>query len=217
MPDVRTFRGMYPKMDLKLITAARLASGFPYVLPASRARIEGSDTPAYHIIDGGYYDNYGVATAVEWIDEGLRFLERAGKTPPPVLVLQIRHFPEEQVPLPKPRGWFFQTYAPIEGLYNVRTAAHVRDGDELRLLQDRWGTFNGRPRIQFATFEFAAEHAPFTFRMNDTQRRLIGSEWGAFMNDGNPDKHKHIRQVLCFLEGFTSRDCGAVRGTLTAY
>jgi hypothetical protein len=60
-PDLRTFYDEYPGADLPVVTAVRLAASFPYVSPAARAK---TLTPENHVIDGGYYDNYGVASAV---------------------------------------------------------------------------------------------------------------------------------------------------------
>ncbi len=63
--------------DLGLWTAARLSATFAYVSPAATARLEPSADPAarlsrgHHMLDGGYYENFGVTSAMDWIDEVL--------------------------------------------------------------------------------------------------------------------------------------------------
>lgn len=73
--------------DVSVATAVRLSAAWPYVSPAARADVDGT---APHLVDGGYYDNYGVASLVEWLDDEL---EREAKEDTPdiekVLVVQI--------------------------------------------------------------------------------------------------------------------------------
>jgi hypothetical protein len=61
-------QGQYP--DLPLATAARLSATFPIVSSATRIPAEFADH-AYHFVDGGYYDNDGTASAIEFIKSGL--------------------------------------------------------------------------------------------------------------------------------------------------
>jgi hypothetical protein len=63
------FRNVDPKPDIPVVTAARLSASFPYVSPAARAAVEGKTG---HLVDGGYYDNYGISSLVEWLDEELK-------------------------------------------------------------------------------------------------------------------------------------------------
>jgi len=63
----------YPKRndyDVDLFTAARLSATFPYISPAAHVRDDPDhrgDTDGLHLVDGGYYDNFGVSTAIDWI------------------------------------------------------------------------------------------------------------------------------------------------------
>src|SRR5262249_54560555 len=58
---LRNFEDLYPDRDIRVVTAARLSASFTYVSPAAR----GDGAPAYHIVDGGYHDNYGMTTLTE--------------------------------------------------------------------------------------------------------------------------------------------------------
>lgn len=56
--------------DLPIATAARLSATFPYVSSASRVP-KAYATYAYHFVDGGYYDNDGTGSAIEFINAAL--------------------------------------------------------------------------------------------------------------------------------------------------
>jgi len=189
-PDRKTFYDLYPGADLPVVTAVRLAASFPYVSPAARAQ---TSQPEYHVIDGGYYDNYGVASAVEWIDEA--FAEM--KDPPDVLVIQIRSFPNDPLPAAQNRGWFFQAHAPLTGLLSERTTAQlVRDRDDLRLLQQRWWGPQAVPRLRFAGFQFTATDAPLSWKMNKSQMDAIDQAWLQIVRANGYD----LQQVRCMFE-----------------
>jgi hypothetical protein len=194
-PRLRSFYDMFDRTDIPVVTAVRLAASFPYVSPAARAL---TSQPVYHSIDGGYFDNYGVVSAIQWIDEALE-----GTPPdrrPPVLVIQIRSFPDDADPDPKSRGWFFQSYAPLEGLLSVRTTGQlVRDRNALLLLRAKWKNPGAEelPRIRFAGFEFKGHGAPLSWKMNRAQTDAIESEWSDLLNGKDT---LDFDQVHCFLD-----------------
>jgi hypothetical protein len=234
-PKLTTFAELYQDADIDLVTAARLASGFPYVLPIPRAyRV---DQPAsvndevvlkYHLIDGGYYDNYGVDAVVQWLDQGLRELQASGdKLPDKVLILQIRAFPDIRLPnvqhppteedpfyteaLPRNRGWLFELFSPIAGLLHVRSSGQLlQNRDELLLLRAKWRS-NGDQRvdIRFATFEFPGASAPLSFKMNPTQRDNILKHWNEYVND-EARRPLDIEQVKCMFDDTLPR-CNEAR------
>lgn len=224
-PQPMTFACLYQGFDIDLVTAARLASGFPYVLPVPRALpqpSQGQDEDTrfkYHIIDGGYYDNYGVNAAVRWLDRGLDELngQKGSETrlPRKVLVLQIRSFPDLTLPdvarapneshedyrkyeeaLPKDRSWVFELYSPVLGLFRARKAGQLlHHGDELRLLKEKW--MQHGVDIRFATFQFDADSAPLSFKMNPSQMKAIQTQWDKYLNPSNKERYPHLAQVKC--------------------
>jgi hypothetical protein len=225
-PQPTTFADFYRESDIDLVTAARLASGFPYVLPIPRAYH--SDDPGgtsnddialkYHLIDGGYYDNYGVDSAVQWIDQGLRELKTSGeRLPSKVLVLQIRAFPDIKLPnvqnppkiddpfytraLPRNRGWVFELFSPITGLLHVRSSGQLlHNRNALLLLQAKWrAASDDGVDIRFATFEFPGTSAPLSFKMNPTQRENILKHWDEYVRDDEQGR-LHIEQVKCMFD-----------------
>jgi hypothetical protein len=182
-------------MDIDVVTAARLSASFTWVTPAARAD---ADSLKPHLVDGGYYDNYGMATLVEWLDEALNGAH--GKVRK-VLVLQIHSSPVTGEVAPKggkspksstaTRGWFFQLLAPFLALVNVRSAGQLAHNDiELDLLQTKWRSKN--VEIQSVRFTFPNRNAPLSWHLIQEQKDAIQQAWKEQM--GEP-----IRKVADFL------------------
>ena len=55
-----------------LWTVARASATFPYATPAGKLH----DPKVMHLIDGGYVENFGIVSAVEYIDQVAHFIER---------------------------------------------------------------------------------------------------------------------------------------------
>lgn len=99
--------------DMAVAAAARLSATFPYITPIARPA-DGADR-ALHLADGGYYDNFGIATSVEYLDRVLEV--DAGR---PVLLVEIRAYPDARL---EPRGAFSLKDAltgPLETMLAVR-------------------------------------------------------------------------------------------------
>jgi hypothetical protein len=67
-----------PSLDLKLSTAAVLSARFPYFTPVGWYQ-RSSDQSKLRLVDGGYFDNSGVPTALD-IGRSLQQIEGYGKT-----------------------------------------------------------------------------------------------------------------------------------------
>jgi hypothetical protein len=222
----RDFYEMYPHEDLAVVTAVRLAATFPYVTPA--ARPDHSTKDDYHMIDGGYYDNYGISSLLAWLDQGLVGLTaECDATPaaadkaacrssilPKILFVQIRSFPSGEETKATKRGWAFQLYAPLEGLLSVRTTAQLlRDREALRLFAHRWEPANAETKdakLQFATFEFGAysrthrdkaTSPPLSWAMNPSQIQALREDWAERISRQDPSRNDpNVTQVRCFFE-----------------
>ena len=114
--------------DTKVTTAVRLSATFPLVTPAARAEASG-----FHVVDGGYYDNAGVAAALEVLREAL--LEGPPSRVRRVLFIQLRGFKvEAKAPSGKHESTAFQFLAPLETLAAVRGRAQLtRNETEIAL------------------------------------------------------------------------------------
>jgi hypothetical protein len=199
-PDWRTLKDIFPncpECDVPVATAVRLAASFPFVTPASRAIKEGRP---FHVVDGGYYDNYGVYSLLEWLREALA--STAANKRPDILIIQIRSFPSDPLALAKNQGWFYQMEAPLKGLMSVRTAGQLlRDRDALQHFADEMtlvpagGSGLRNVQIRLATFEFAGSGAPLSWQMNSTQIEAIPKSWCDRVHGKN---NEDWWEVLCF-------------------
>src|SRR5262249_38243966 len=196
--DLHTINERY--WDVGIVTAARLSATFPYVTPASRSDGAG---PQPHVVDGGYYDNYGMATLVEWLDQALTGAR--GKIES-VLVIQIHGSPVNSDPTTiqsetKNRGWFYQALAPLLTLAAVRSSGQVAHNDiELGLLQAKWSGL-GIP-VHSVTFEFPKDETPLSWHLTPDEAHSIEAEWS-----GEAMK-PHKRKVQDFLRGNDNLNCG---------
>jgi hypothetical protein len=185
------------KLDVGVVTAARMSASFPYVTPASRSDGPG---PQPHVVDGGYYDNYGMATVVEWLDEALTGV----KSIEGVLVIQIHGAPvdtnQRDERHAQNRGWFYQAIAPLTTLAAVRSSGQIAHNDiELELLQQKWSAA-GIP-IHTVTFEFHNPNAPLSWHLTPQEVAEIREAWRLDMSTCR-------RCVKQFLAGSEDLDCG---------
>jgi hypothetical protein len=176
--------------DLGIATAARLSSTFPFVTPMAR-----SDGDLGHMADGGYYDNYGMSTLIQWLSQALPL----GTTPlKDVLVLQIRGFPPDELREKTRRGWLYQTYAPIATMFHVRTAGQfAHNQDEFRLLQE---ALKPAVTIHTAVFQFCGTDPPLSWHLTQSQTEALKKQWGQSRNDQAWQTVEH------FLEGNSTAD-----------
>jgi hypothetical protein len=163
--------------DISLVTAARLSATFPYVSPAARPDIAGKQI---HAVDGGYTDNYGMATLLAWLDEALR---APGNPVRRVLIIEIRASPPSaEPPALSWRGWPFQSYAPISAMLNVRDTGQLpRNEEELDLLRRFAASCN--IDIEDSVFEYPPEDAPLSWHLSPNDKKEIERCWASPKTD----------------------------------
>ena len=173
--------------DISLVTAARLSATFPYVSPAARPDIAGTQI---HAVDGGYTDNYGMATLLAWLDEALR---APGNPVRRVLIIEIRASPPAaEPPTLSWRGWPFQSYAPISAMLNVRDTGQLPRNEEERDLLRRFAA-SCNIDIEDSVFEYPPEDAPLSWHLSPNDKKEIERCWAS----PKTDKPKQI--VRAFL------------------
>ena len=190
---LRNFEDIYKDREIQVVTAARLAASFTYVSPAARPSEGGDD---FHVVDGGYYDDYGMTTLSEWLDEGLEGLGDVASFPR-VLVIQIRSDPGEQHALPdRWHGPLYQLWAPAKTLLNVRATGQISHNDgEFERLQQLWR--ERKVQIANVIFRFCGEHPPLSWHLTRREKDAIEAEWQAHTAAGRPE----LQAVQAFLRG----------------
>lgn len=170
--------------DLQIATAVRLSATFPVVSPAASPD---SGYTAFHVVDGGYYDNPGLASAIAWLDEALDGTPGPESAAPmSVLVLMIHSFPPDAGTLEQDRTWMYATLtSPLHTLLNVReTAQRRRSEQEFELLARFWRMKGISIDIEYVRYipprgepDCAASSIPLSWRLRDSQRRCLETAW----------------------------------------
>ncbi len=177
----RNFYGLYPGHDVSTATAARLSATFPYVSPAARADLGGPRQPQFHVVDGGYYDNYGTATLVEWLDNALN---QPGNPIEHVLILELRAAGSTRSKTGQTRrGWFYQLFVPLATMLNVRTAGQLSYAETEVDLIERIPHVNGT-KIDSVVFEFPSQDVPLSWHLTGRQKENIESAWQQELQQG---------------------------------
>jgi hypothetical protein len=189
-------------MDIPIVRAARLSATFPYVTSAARPRLA-VEQP--HMMDGGFFDNYGAATLIEWLDQGLEALEAAGKLKDSVkkiLLIQTQGFPKEATKLPNKenshQGWPYQLIAPLTALASVRTTGQDSHRSiELELLKQKWASHG--VMIEEAPFICNYKDAPLSWHLTPKQIAAIGAAWEGKFDTEKYSVREQAKRVGAFL------------------
>lgn len=179
--------------DLPLWTAVRLSATFPYVTPAARGTecfASSAEEPEarlhrqFHLLDGGYYDNYGVAAALDWLEPVLGDrLRGVGPKFNRVLILQLRAFMPAAEGTNMPAGGFRSALAgPIQGLMSVySTSAATRNDISVRRFTEQWNhrlsDLADKPRVASVTLVRRSGGGPLTWALTRQQRRELQMFW----------------------------------------
>jgi hypothetical protein len=169
--------------ELSLATSVHLSARFPYVSPAATVQQDGRTWG--HVVDGGYFENSGAATALDVLDLALRTTD-CGCFTPAVVVIQYRDDPdgqgsrrEEQSAVrdcpaltgaPAPLVWVPDLLAPPVTLINTRDA---RARSSMDTLLDRTRIAHGTP-ICALLYQLPGElHLPLGWLLsNEAQAEL---------------------------------------------
>ena len=146
------------RFDMDVSTAARLSATFPYVTPAAMPEGWGTSTvsPTFrHVVDGGYVDNEGILTAVDWLSHLL-----AEESPPfdRVVLIRIRHHSPSSTPTANPvnrrftrNGFWAAVAGPAFTVLNVRETSQVERGQvEADLIEQVTREANDRKQLEGA-------------------------------------------------------------------
>jgi predicted acylesterase/phospholipase RssA len=183
------FYDLYPGFDIRVNTAARLSASFPYVAPAARSNARAVTVGDYHVVDGGYYDNYGINSLLGWLEDAISHLSETDikQDLSDVLILQIRPFAHATPEPPDEDGWAYQLIAPINGLLDVRDIGQsARDRTEMELFAQAhsqavhtWSAEFVYPD-RFDTDENCV-HAPLSWKLSFEQTQCITTAWSELL------------------------------------
>jgi hypothetical protein len=163
-----SFLRVYQK-DLALSSAARLSANFPYVAPMPRVSLTGSH---FHFGDGGYFDNDGTSTAMEFLFYALNpegkppaASPNQNKTPLRVLLVEIRDsgnpaadgWPDDLAHQRPCKDWgpAGQLVGPLETFYNANhVSVTLRNRRELLFLE---GALKDQAEVKRIVFDYRGD------------------------------------------------------------
>jgi hypothetical protein len=187
---------------LHVATAARLSAAFPYVSPATT--LGGNSGRRYHLVDGGYYDNYGLVVTSQWLDDALSEMygEQQNADPPlEIDVVIIRSLVDANADLVAPldpqvpdgartytppssrHGWAWQIVAPPTAFINGRTFGQWAGGNQvLRLLIAKWDKRSVTivPHLfdlPASALQPVCRIEPLSWKLTTPQRACISDGW----------------------------------------
>ncbi len=194
--------------DVQLPTAARLSATFPYVSPSARPS-EG--TPSFrHFGDGGYFDNYGLFSAMAWLEDALGDLPPDRSDKMRVLLLAIESFPVAASNPPVSHGHLWQLLAPVDLLYNARSySQRNRDDLEVSLFRNRFEHIYGLRPDQFTNVTLryrptgdCEKSPPLSWHLTPGEKNCVAASWQALLSDSATHRAApELQQVLDFVAG----------------
>jgi hypothetical protein len=146
--QLQDYNHLYGQYDASVVTGARLSATFPYISPVCCPIVVRNDQILgfpekynFHFADGGYFDNSGAFTAVEWLDHLLGSESNPGIDR--VMIVRINAFPRDIDPATgkrlSGRGWLMGIAGPLLALFKVRDSTQIsRNDEELDILCQRW-------------------------------------------------------------------------------
>ena len=203
LSGVPSFFNEYPSHDVQALTAARMSATFPWVSPVARPRLvldggdrvvgaDGVERPsrAFYLADGGYFDNFGVATLIRWLTAimpGYLDLEprsAAGDQPKRLLVLLIRdstRVSPARRAFTQERGFRYEVTGPVETILNARNSTQdVRNANELELFEELWALAAVAAdanvevsRVNFDLANSASREISLSWSLTEHERQLM--------------------------------------------
>ena len=194
-------------IGLKAVTAARLSAAFPYVSPAATLDVQIDAVEPYHLVDGGYYDVYGLVALSQWVDDALEELSRNKHDLPPKIGVVIarglassdsalRDDDAPAHPIDRAiahRGWRWQLTAPPAAALHAQTFAQWAGGMQtLRLLIGKWASRG--VNIIPCLFDYpgkgdmppVCQGSPLSWKLTAPQQHCIEAAWKTFTPDPLP-------------------------------
>jgi hypothetical protein len=169
----RDFFGLFPEArdTFKVSTALRMNAAFPYVTPA----ISLPTTPPRRVVDAGYFDNYGVFLATEWIWNHRDWLRHYTSG---IILVQIRAYPRDTptanaAPIQVVHTGFQWLTSPVEAYANAKKQAMIAHND--MKLQDLEDWFNVEAAFGFLSSPVleAIDGTPLSWTIGSEDRQRL--------------------------------------------
>jgi hypothetical protein len=190
--------------DMDVTTAARLSASFPYVSPV--ARNNGQFKYNYHVTDGGYFDNSGMVTAIEWLnnrrsDQESTLKELMELNVKDIILVQINAFPDANLTAQKgDKGFIMEWVGPLQAVYTVRDSTlKARNTEEINLLKEKFSASG----IKVHSYEFtfpSGYDQPLSWKLTQEQINNLEKAWEEVHNPNAHSQSQDLRENFTKLE-----------------
>jgi hypothetical protein len=182
--SIRSFDRQCANQDANVETAVRMSATFPFVSPAARAHL---NCLSEHLVDGGYYDNYGLTSLNTWVRQAVGQERWEGKGTladvPEILLLQIVSFPKDEDAALADEHWLYQLTVPVSVMLNVRGT-----GQTLRNQAESWAVMKNvesrGAKIHSVVFRYSPDDCAcsattpsLSWHLSTTEIRCIRTAW----------------------------------------
>lgn len=194
---VKTFQNRF-RHDAAIASAVRLSAAFPLVSPA--ASPNSPSLSKLEFVDGGYFDNSGVNSALAFLSGALPELEKSKAR---VLLIRIKSFPPEP-PTSKAEGpgwwqspeWLQQIAAPLGAMLSTRTSG--QDNSTARALELTAYAYAAAINFTWIDARFPPlpgvepAQVPLNWHLTKTQQNWIDQAWAK----AGPGIERQVRAFL---------------------
>lgn len=162
---------------LRLSSASRMNATFSYISPELRLHTD----PERHVVDAGYYDDFGVNIAAVWLHH---FTAQSLKEVAPrgILLVQIRDTQTEAKRLPasenqdtvmQPREILPWLTTPIAAVLSARVSGmSFRNDEAIEMLMRNLNSINGANYFSTVSFEFS-ESAQLSWHLTEAEKEKL--------------------------------------------
>jgi hypothetical protein len=195
--QARELLELYPMANPLVSTPVRLSATFPYVSPICRPLEGAADDPRndYHFCDGGFVDNEGMATAIDWLrallDPGYLDASLRRNVFDQILFIRISPFPiyAQAAPAKANKGWLYATVGPLDALQHVRVASQAERNSIATGLFIEAARAQGIP-VRSALFDFRPKPdsgpTPLSWMLTEEQKCGIDEAWETLLKRPAP-------------------------------
>ncbi len=178
--------------NVDLWTGARLSATFAYVSPAASAQIEvdgkavdAEGQQAHHLLDGGYYENFGVTSALDWMQEALEARLSGTARFDKLLLVRLNAFSwTSPLDADAKRGSLAALLGPALGLAAIRSGvASTRNQFEIERFIEGWNDRLGSRVVAEVEFrpppigEGEKRIEPLSWHLTEKQKREQREIW----------------------------------------
>lgn len=186
---------LYPGTAPLVSSMVRLSATFPFVSPICRPDWSSSEqwpaAAAYHFADGGYVDNEGMITIIQFLMCLLNPNYVAVRPFDRVLLVRLMPFPSSHVaPASLNRGWFYASLGPIDAIANVRTSSQQERNElAVQLLTETAAARGVEVRSVELRYDVpGAAQPPLSWMLTNPQKAAIDLAWRGIADPANAEK-----------------------------